>query len=119
MDVVDGLNRVAVGRGEQARAVLEDELVVLDVAVAQSQHEYEELVEKVRAVNLRTNDLIRERDNKQSHLRYLDSDIRELKRPREGFPKLDDAEYELRMNNLRVNMHGLSENLTKRSTWSE
>lgn len=119
MDVIEGLNKVAVGLGEQARAVMEDELVALDVEVSKSQHEMDELKRQMEKVHDQTAQLWRKRKQKAEELSRLGDDIRELKRPREGYLHLDDARYEMRMVDIRVTVHGIAEEQAKRSTWSE
>jgi chromosome segregation ATPase len=112
--VTEGLNKIAVGLAEQARGILEDELVVLDVDLAQSQHEVDILKRQLETAHNRTTELWRDRKHKAESLRLMSDDIQSLKRPREGYPHLDDAEYEMRMMGIRVTVHGVSEELTKR-----
>lgn len=117
--VTEGLNNIAVTLGKQVREKLEAEIVDYDVQVAQSQHEYEELVKQVRAKNEQTKKLWDLRKAKIDSLNYMDTDLRELSRPRDGFPYLDDVAYEMRMHELRITIQGVSDEMAKRDTWSE
>lgn len=118
-DVADGLNQTALTLGRQVREALESEVVGLDVAVAQSQHTYDQLVAQMKEQKQETNRLSDDRRHKLSLVGYLDEDLRELSRPREGFPWLNDAEYEMRMIVIRVRIQESYEELIKRSAWSE
>lgn len=113
MDVVEGLNKVAVGLGEQARTILEDEVVGLDVEVSKNQHEMDELKKQMEKVHKLGAELWRERKHKSESLDRLSDDIRELKRPRDGYLHLDDIMYESRMNGIRATVHGLHTELTR------
>lgn len=118
-EVIDGLNRLVVGRGKVLRAAMEDELIELDVAVTVSQWEYNELTKQLRAKNKESNDLHRKREAKLRLLAELDKDLRELSRPRHGFPDMTDAEYESHMAAVRLLIQESVDSLDKQAAWSE
>lgn len=113
------LNETAVGLAKQLRDAIEAELVELDGAVARSQHEYDDLVKQVRRKNEETNELVRKRQSSSGLLIAVSVDIRDLMRPREGYPQMDDATYEMRMTEIRVAVQSATEDLSKRSVQSE
>jgi hypothetical protein len=96
------LNEMAVELAEELRSRALDEIVDLDVRVMQKNRERQELRIKIAEADEDANMLFNMRRNKEALVRALDDDIRELKRPREGFPDLNDEEYEMRKENLRV-----------------
>lgn len=113
------LNETALKLGRKVREAFESEVVELDVAVAQSQHKYDQFVRQMKEQSSETNRLLTDRGNKLRNVRDLDEDLRELSRPRDGFPWLNDDEYEMRMIDIRVRVQEHYEELTKRSAWSE
>lgn len=113
------LNEVALGWAEQVRGAWEAEVVDLDVAVALSEHDFRTLRDEVRKASDRSNELCREWKVRQNALVDLDVVIRELKRPREGFPYFDQSQYEARMLELRLQVQQEVEELAKRGSWRE
>lgn len=117
--VTEGLNNIAITLGRQVREALEAEVIDFDVQVAQASHEHKVLTDQAKAKNEQTNKLWRFREEKAKALGNLDADLRELNRPREGFPYLDDVAYETRMHELRMDIQERSEKLAKRDSWSQ
>ena len=117
--VTEGLNNIAVALGKKVRDSLETEVIELDVAVAQGQHEVDELSSRAESKQQETNKLWQERRDKTRVLLELESDLRELSRPRDGFPHLNDIGYEDRMHELRRTIQEASEEMDKRAAWTE
>lgn len=117
--VTEGLNQIAIAQGKKVREALEVDVIDFDVQVAQMQHEHSTLEKQMRLKHEQSNKLWRIRKEKVEDLLKLEGDLRELSRPRDGFPYLDDIGYEARMHELRMDIQKRSEKLAKQSTWSE
>jgi hypothetical protein len=112
-------NEVALGLARQLRDAAEAELAELEGAFAQSQFEYDALRDQARKKNDEVCELGSQKRDKSTLLYHVGEDIRDLMRPREAFPQLNDAEYEERMQQIRFGIQAQHEERLKRSSWSE
>jgi hypothetical protein len=95
------LNADVVRMAEAERRRRADKVVELDTEFAVTEHEYRAAHAKAAELNEKSNAVHKLRSRKIDELAELDGLIRELRRPRDGFPYLDDTMYESRMLWLR------------------
>lgn len=117
--VTEGLNNIAVALGKKVRDALETEVIEADVALIQANHEYDVLQGQTREKYNEVGTRSLEQKAKLRELHILESDLRELSRPRDGFPYLNDIGYEDRMHELRRTIQEASEEMDKRAAWTE
>lgn len=106
------LNEVAVQVGKRGLDTLEDKILELDLATVQANKRYDELREQAQQANEAANFLFRQVRSTEEGQQELRRAVRDLKQSREGFPYLNDIEYENRMLDLRVRVQEIVEALT-------
>jgi hypothetical protein len=100
---------LAIKLAQGTREKLEDEIVVLDSEVAQVDQTIMELQSKEAYERGKADFLWKKRSAILSTHSRLVMVLRELKRPRAGWPDLSDSEYEMKLADLRSEVQTLVE----------
>lgn len=108
---MSNLNEVAVQVGKAGIDKLEDKILELDLAIMQANHRCSDLQEQAQKANEAAGFLYKQVRSMEEGQQELRRSLRDLKQAREGFPFLDDSEYEARMLELRVRVQEIVEAL--------
>lgn len=106
------LNEVAVQIGKAGLEKLEDKILGLDLACVQANKRYDELREQAAKASEDANFLFKAVRSTEEGLQELRRAVRDLRQTREGYPFLNDIEYENRMLDLRMRVQEIVEALS-------